>query len=163
MTGRAIPGAIEGGAGIVIDPEGRISSTGVDPGSFQTNPAPISTNSLAPVLFWSAPFTVTAAGDILIEMTAILFMQNAETTMGAVFTADIDGAALAASGGVEELDVDAGAAQGIQTWTTSTSLFGVAPALAAGAHTLNVFLQVLDVNCTANTGIGEAAVHISRV
>lgn len=167
MSGTAIPGQIQGGDGITVTPEGVISSTGVEQGgSFQTNPAPISTNSLAPVLFWSAPFTLTAAGDILIELTAVLFMQNANgsaTTMGAVFTADVDGAPLAAAGGVEEIDVDAGAAQGVQTWTTTTSLFGVVPALSAGPHTLNFFLQVLDADCTANTGVGEAGVHINRV
>lgn len=154
-----LPAVIAGSGGVAL------SVTGVEPGSFQRNPALFATNSLAPVLFWSAPFTVLAPGDVLVNFKAISFMQNANgsaTTMGVLFTADVDGVALP-DAGVAELSVNAGANPGIQTWTALAAFSGVAPGLAPGPHVLNVYMSVFDVNCSAQTAAGEANVHLSGV
>lgn len=165
MSGVAISPRLEGIGGVTVDPEGRISASGVSPGNFQRNPSLLATNSLAPVLFWTAPFTVLAAGDVFINMNAISFMTNSDgdaTNMGVVFTGDVDGNALP-DAGVAQLSIDAGAGTGIQTWTTQVVFQSIAQGLAAGPHTLHVFMFVLDANCTAQTAAGEASVRISRV
>jgi hypothetical protein len=162
VTGIAIAPRIEGVGGVTIDPEGRISATGVSPGSFQRNPALLATNSLAPVLFWSAPFTVLEAGDVFINMDAISFMANADgaaTIMGVIFTCDVDGNPLP-DAGVQELSIAVGS---VNTWTTQVVLQSVAPGLAVGPHMLNIFMFVLDANCTAQTAAGEASVRITRI
>lgn len=162
MSGVAISPRLEGVGGVTVDPEGRISASGVEPGSFQRNPALLATNSLAPVLFWSAPFTLLEAGDVFVNMDAISFMTNADgaaTNMGVIFIGDVDGNALP-DAGVQQLSIAVGS---VNTWTTEVTFQSVATGLSAGAHTLNIFMFVLDANCTAQTAAGEASVRISRV
>jgi hypothetical protein len=151
---------------------GGISPQGVG-GSFQRNPALVSTNSLAPVAFWSVPFTLLgSAGDVLFDMTSIAFMVNNapaatafSTNMGTVYTCDIDGVGLPDAAVVQMQLTDDGAVNpsSIATWTTSLELVALATALAPGAHTFNVFFFVLDANCTTQTAAGEAKIEIRRL
>lgn len=164
------PWIIQGEDGIVVSQTGVrvvISGAGVvspvASGSFQRNPSFVSTASVVPVPFWSAPFVLSRAADIFFEHLAIAFMTNtvgAGTNMGVVYTCDIDGIPLP-DVGFDQTSLTAPTF--LQTRGTSVALQTMAPALAAGAHVFNLFIQSLDPGCTVSTGPGEASLHISEV
>jgi hypothetical protein len=150
------PGALwarlEGGGG---------GGGGITTGSFQRLPATQNTSSTVPSLFWSAPFTLAADGDVLFEMVWNDFMAgdgNPATFMGAFFSADVDGSALPDTSGHE---FNAGAA--INTEVINGTYQAVATGLTAGPHILNIFWASNDAGCANQIAAGEANLKITRL
>jgi hypothetical protein len=148
LWGRLAGGGGGGGGGITV-------------GSFQRLPATQNTSSTVPSLFWSAPFTLAADGDVLFEMVWNDFMAgdgNAGTFMGAFFTADVDGSALPDTSGHEF-----NATAAINTEVINGTYQAVATGLTAGAHVLNIFWASNSAGCANQVAAGEANLKISRL
>jgi len=149
-TGWVPADGIRGLRGIIVRKAGlvEISGSGVGAsGAFQRLPLLQSTNSVVPVPFWSAPFSLDEPADVLFQLAFSVFCLNgngAATFMGFVFSADVDGAVLP-DFGVSETSI--AAPSSVQTQVVSGLFQTSAPGLGAGPHVLNVFWQSNDVQC----------------
>jgi hypothetical protein len=131
----------------------------VDSGEFQRIPGIETTNSIVPVPFWSVPFTLSAPGDVLFQMAAIVFeappVADPANFMGFTFQADIDGNPLPDNAAFEFNANGASVNTSVETAVLQT----YAPGLAAGAHTLNIQWSANDVDNLILCGQANIAIQ----
>lgn len=162
MSGVAIAPRIEGGAGVNIDPAGKITVPGaaplVTPFQFVGVPESVTTSIVFEDLV-STPVVVAAAGDVLVDFQADA---NAQYTLaGQTAVLGVEFRALwdaVAEPETARADIEPLVADQLDAIAASVRLRVLVPAVraTAGAHTLTVQWRVLAANEQGDIGASRA-------